>query len=154
MILDSGAGASVANGKKHFPEWKLRASEGIRKGITYVGAGEERIPNQGERRGRLMFEHGKTGFTTFQEAEVRQPLVAVSETCDKNDICLFTNEKCGSMVAPVRDPIVQEILRLAQQLKDKIEVHRVKGTYHIPAWIVPEEDVGGETGQSPFKGQR
>ena len=101
-----------------------------------------------------MFEHGKTGFKTFQEADVRKPLVAVSETCDNKNICLFSNEACGSFVAPVSDPAVQKMLRLAQQIKDKIQVHRERGTYHIPAWIVPDEEGSKGSDEVPFRGRQ
>ena len=134
-----------------FPEWALQESEGSKTGVNFIGAGGERVRNRGQRRGKLLFESGKTGPTTLQDADVRKPLIAVSETCDENNICLFSNT--GSMVASLRDPIVQKIVALSKQVQDKIDVHREKGTYHIPAWVVGERKIGDGRG-SPFRGQQ
>ena len=136
ITVDSGAGASVGNGATLFPEWQLKPSAGSRMGVQYVGAGGERIPNQGERSGRLMFEGGVIGRSRWQEARTQKPLLAVSDLEDMGNVTIFSPS--GSIIAPGSDPVVKQILDLLPLVKGSIKIHRSKGTYKIPAWIVDE----------------
>ena len=67
ITVDSGAGASVAHGAQLFPEWELEASSGSKRGLCYIGAGGERMPNEGQRSGKLLFEGGIVGKSRYQE---------------------------------------------------------------------------------------
>ena len=138
ITLDSGAGSSVNHGAKYTPEWSLEESEGSKKGLVYVAAGGQRMPNEGQRRGRLMFESGLVGIACLQESSiVKKPLLAVADVGDQGNMVIFS--PAGSMTVSFKDPTVQKIVHLMSTIKNSIKVHRVKFTYKIPAWIVPEE---------------
>ena len=85
-----------------------------------------------------MFENGLVGTTCLQEAGVRKPLLAASAVEDKENMILLSRH--GRVVAPESDPIVKQILALLPKITSGIKVHRVNGTYKIPAWIVPDDD--------------
>ena len=82
-----------------------------------------------------MFEDGRRGVSTLQDAPVRKPLLAVSDVCDKGNAVLFSNE--GSFVVPLAGPAVQQAIRLIKTVKTKIKAYREKGVNRIPAWVVP-----------------
>ena len=134
LTLDSGAGASVMDGEC-VPEYARRESQGSQKGVRYVGAGGERIPNRGEKALRLMYEDGRAGQTVMQDAKVRKPLLAVSDVCRKGNVVVFSTE--GSFIAPLRDPVVKAWMRGARNIDHKVKVYEEHGVYKIPAWIVP-----------------
>ena len=133
MTLDSGASHSINKGAKYTPNWKLTPSEASRRGVQYIGAGGELIPNEGERQGTMLFENGIIANTRMQEGNVRRPLLAVSQVEDQGNVTIFSSQ--GSIVAPMSDPAVQKILALMTQIKTGIKVHRVNNTYRIPVWI-------------------
>ena len=85
-----------------------------------------------------MFESGLAGKACMQESSgVKKPLLAVADVKDQGNMVIFSPS--GSMIVPFKDPIAQKIVHLMSTIKNSIKVHRVKGTYKIPAWIVPEE---------------
>ena len=139
LTLDSGAGVSVNHGARFTPEWRLEGSEGSKKGLVYVAADGQRMPNEGQRCGRLMLESGLVGKACVQESSsVRKPILAVVDVEDQGNFVIFPFK--GSLIAPLKDPIVQKIIGLMSQIKNSFKVHRVKGTYKILARIVPEEE--------------
>ena len=60
---------------------KVRSSPGSRIGMKYVGAGGERIRNEGEVDFPFQIVEGHTQKVTFQVAEVNKPLGAVAYFC-------------------------------------------------------------------------
>ena len=88
--LDSGASHSVAS-KKHFPGAVVRPSLWSKKGVKYQGAGQELIANEGEADERLMTAEGVVSDTTWQIANVRNPLMAASSCNDKGNPVFLDN---------------------------------------------------------------
>ena len=56
------------------------------------------MPNLGQLKPEMLLENGNDGRFTFQAAEVRKPLLAVSSVNDKGNLVLFDNE--GSFIIP------------------------------------------------------
>jgi hypothetical protein len=86
VALDSGSGEHVAD-PDDAPGYALDPSAGSRMGQNFIGAGGEKIPNQGEMKLHLEVPTG-TGKTTdlrstFQGAKVTRPLHSVSKICDE-----------------------------------------------------------------------
>jgi hypothetical protein len=63
-------------------------------------------------------------------------LFAVTDTEEQGNIVLFS--KVGSVIAPITDPVVKQILDLIPKIKTSIKMHKVRGTYKVPVWIKPE----------------
>ena len=82
LTVDSGAGDTVAHTKDHFPDIPMMPSAGSRAGRTYLGPGGEPLRNLGEQRVELSVGDQR-GLFTFQSANVRKPLLAVSSINDK-----------------------------------------------------------------------
>ena len=83
-----------------------------------------------------MFQNGLKGNSCLQDAPVRKPLFAVTDIEEQGNIVLFS--KAGSVIAPITDPVVKQILDLIPKIKTSIKMHKVRGTYKVPAWIKPE----------------
>lgn len=139
LTLDSGAAASVMDCSE-VPEYELTPSDGSRRGVRYVGPGGEKMENRGQKTMRFMFESGAVGKSTMQDAAIRKPLVAVSDSCDKGNFVFFSNQE--SCLAPVNSKEGQAILRIIKGIKNKVRVYRENGVYKIPAWIVPPRSSG------------
>ena len=86
VALDSGSGEHVAD-PDDAPGYALEPSPGSRMGQNFVGAGGERIPNEGEMQLNLEVPNGTERTTplrsTFQGAKVTRPLHSVSKICDE-----------------------------------------------------------------------
>ena len=136
--VDSGASQSVAN-KSAFPGCSLRESEGSKRGQVYRGPGKDVIPNEGEFDALAMVQSGAKAKITFQAAEVRQPLLAVSGLVDKGNLTVFDQQ---SFVIPGSAPEVEEIRRLIQKVKGKIPMYREKGVYKMRNWKLPSKTQG------------
>ena len=131
ITVDSGAAQSVLN-PKHVPGVDLEPSEGSKRGLKYQGPGSELIPNLGQLVVSLMTLSGIVGRTTWQAAEVRKPLMAVSAINDKGNLVLFDLE--GSAIVPSSAPELVEIRKLVKQVKDKIDLQRKGGVFTMRAW--------------------
>ena len=90
------------------------------------------IPNLGQLAVSLMTLSGIVGRTTWQAAEVRKPLMAVSAINDKGNLVLFDLE--GSAIVPSTAPEVAEIRKLVKQARDKIDLQRKGGVFTMRAW--------------------
>ena len=60
----------------------------------------------------------------------------MSDLEDMGNVTIFSSS--GSIIAPGSDPAVKQILELMPLVKGSIKIHRSRGTYKIPAWIVDE----------------
>ena len=136
--VDKGANQIVAN-KSAFPGCSLRESESSRRGQVYRGPGKDVIPNEGEFDALAMVQSGAKAKVIFQAAQVRQPLVAVSNLVDKGNMSVFDQE---SFILPGSAPEVAEIRRLIRQVKGKIPMYREKGVYKMRNWKLPSKTEG------------
>ena len=130
---DSGASQSVAR-KSAFPDAVLRESPGSRLGQVYRGPGKDVIPNEGEFDALSAVESGARAKVTFQAAEVRKPLVAVSSLVDKGNITIFDQK---SFIIPGTCPEAGLIRELVARVKSKIPMYREKGVYKMRNWSLP-----------------
>ena len=99
-----------------------------------------------------MTREGAVTNTTWQDAEVRKPLMAVSAVADKGNMTIFDPE--GSCILSGTSEEVKEVRRLVQQAKRKIQVERSGGTYSFRTWRMPRgrKAEGGEMAQPSFTG--
>ena len=79
-------------------------------------------------------ETGARTKLTFQAAEVRKPLVAVSGLVDKGNLAIF-DEK--SFILPGSAPEVKLIRELIAQVHNKLPMFRDKGVYKLRNWSAP-----------------
>ena len=117
MTVDPGAADNViprrmVRGKNN----KIRPSPGSRKGVHYVSATNDRIPNEGECDFHFSTSDGQDESFTFQIAEVNKALCAVSYLVDQRNQVIFdqdektgvdtsriVNKKTGKIIQLVRD---------------------------------------------------
>ena len=81
ITMDTGAHHNVMP-RRMVGKKKIRPSPGSRIGMKYVGAGGERIPNEGEVDFPFRTAEGHKQNVVFQIAEVNKPLGAVSYFVD------------------------------------------------------------------------
>ena len=82
---------------------------------------------------QMMLEGGRDGKFTFQGAEVRKPLLAVSSVNDKGNLVLFDSE--GSFIIPGTDKgLIQKIRNLVRSVPGKVNLHRKNGVFNMKAW--------------------
>ena len=87
-VVDSGAAESVA--PVQMAPWVPRqASEGSKRGQTYLSASGKKWPNMGEKKFDMVTFEGNWAQATFQVAEVTRPLCSVSKMCDKGKRVVF-----------------------------------------------------------------
>jgi hypothetical protein len=99
--VDSGAGKPVMN-PKHAPGYTVYASAGSKAGQNFVGPSGEKIPNEGELKVGIKLESGADRRASFDAADVRKTLLAVSGLCDKEQFVFFDNE--GPFICPPELP--------------------------------------------------
>ena len=151
VTVDSGAAHSVADGNT-WPTIPRRESEGSKNGSYYLGPGKERIPNRGQKSLSIKTEGNKNiRRMTFQDAEVRKPLAAVSGITEKDNVVLF--DRKGSFIAPANCPEVKTIRELIRQVKNRIELECKKGVYVMPIWVQTAVGRMNKDKQSGFIGQ-
>ena len=144
------AAQSVIN-PKHLPGIPLEPSEWSRKGLKYQGPGKELIPNLGQLCVSLMTLGGLVGRTTWQAADVRKPLMAVSAINDKGNLVIFDSQ--GSGILPGNLPETAAIRKMLKEVHDRqacIDLERSGGVFTMRAWRADNEekkDEGVFTGQ-------
>ena len=132
ITVDSGAGASVCH-PKHFPESVVVDSPGSLAGQIFAGPGGEKIPNEGQLKADTVLENGAEGKFTFQAADLRSPLLAVSSVNDKGNLVLFDPE--GSFIIPAHNTaLIAQMRQLVQKMTGKVNLHRKNGVYRMTAW--------------------
>ena len=83
ITMDTGAHHNVMP-KRMVGKRRIRSSEGSRKGMRYVGAGGEKIMNEGEVDFPFESIEGHQSSMVFQIAEVNKPLVSVAYFVDRD----------------------------------------------------------------------
>ena len=91
ITMDTGAHHNVIP-KRMVGKRKIRASEGSRNRLRYVGAGGEKIANEGELDFTFETLEEQKVSMTFQIAEVSKPLGAVSYFVDRNYRVVYDNK--------------------------------------------------------------
>ena len=91
VTVDSGATDSVMDNSK-VPSCPVRPSEGSRRGVNYVAAAGKVIPNEGEKRLRVVTEEGHGCNLKMQITAVNKALLSVSKVCDAGHEVTFTNK--------------------------------------------------------------
>ena len=138
ILVDSGAGVTIADGDESFPEYPLQPSPGSRAGQTYAGAKKgDVIPNRGERRVRLRLgaKTGTLAAVTIQDAAVRRPILAVSDSNDAGNMLVF--DKRESVILPKGAPEIEAIRQIVAQAQRKLAMKREKGIFTLDAWVEP-----------------
>ena len=133
MTVDSGAADNViprrmVRGKNN----KIRPSPGSRRGVHYVSATNDRIPNEGECDFHFTTKDGVGENFTFQIAEVNKALCAVSYLVDQGNQVIFDQDedtgidtsriihkKTGKIIHLVRDRNVWTIDAYVDAEKDE-----------------------------------
>ena len=102
-----------------------------------MGPGKEVLKNRGQRKVRLRLgeESGPIAGVRFQDAEVRRPILAVSESEEAGNSLWFDRE--GSFLLPKDCPEQAKIRRLVQQAKRKLQMKKEKGVFKLDAWVEP-----------------
>ena len=78
-----------------------------------------------------MVESGLKTKVTFQAADVRKPLLAVSSLVDKGNVGFFDGD---SYILPYTAPELELIRDLVAQIKNKIPLYRERGVYKMRNW--------------------
>ena len=100
------------------------------------------MPNLGQIQPELLVESGDVARIRYAGAQVRKPLLAVSDLNGKNNPCWFDGEE--SYIVPAGSAEIPEIRRLIQKVKRKIRMHMDNGVYKLRTWRKPSR---------PFQGQ-
>ena len=147
ILVDSGAGVTIADGEKIFPDYALESSPGSIKGQRYVGPGKDVIVNRGQRRVQLRLgsANGPRAKTKFQDAAVRRPILSVGESTEAGNMVIFDKEE--SAILPVGAAEIAEIRRLLKKVKSRLTMKREKNTFKLDAWV---EAPPSQTTQSGF----
>ena len=89
VTVDSGAADSVMH-KRMAKNFRVRESEGSKKGVKYVAAAGAVISNEGEKHVCVETEEGHHCKLKMQVAAVNKALLSVSKICDAGHDVLFT----------------------------------------------------------------
>ena len=95
VILDSGACDHVMDAEDA-PGYAVTESAGSRRGQVFIVGDGHKIPNEGQVKLNMetLGTEGKAVpvQTTFQVAEIKQPLMSVGKICDHGYSCVFTRD--------------------------------------------------------------
>ena len=122
-VMDSGAAESVAP-PSMAPGVTIEESPGSIRGQHYVSASAGRLPNMGQQRLRIQTNEGQDSKVVFQIAEVSRPLTAVSGTCDKGSLVVYTPH--GGFI-------------INCQTGCRTHFERSGGIYELDLWVKKEE---------------
>ena len=131
ILIDTGAGVTIADGPNHFPEFKIEPSVASRAGQTYMGPRQEVIHNRGEVKTRLRLgaPEGTAVGMKFQDAKVRRPILSVGESTEVDNSFWFDNQ--GSFILPKGCPETIAIRKLVQQARQKLAMTKELSLIHI-----------------------
>ena len=93
---------------------------------------------------RLGHPGGKIAGLTFQEAEVRRPIVSVGESSGVGNMYIF--DRAESALLPKGSPEIEQIRALVQKAKNRITMVKDRNTFHVPAWVEPPNAPFGRQG--------
>ena len=146
ILVDSGAGATLANGAVEFPEFKLAESEGSARGQTFQGPGggkKDVMKNLGQRQARLRLgqPHGQRGELTFQEVEVRRPILSVGESTEAGNSLWFDDVE--SVIFPKGSEEQKKIRAIVKAAVKKLTMKKDRKVFKLDAWVeLPDEEEG------------
>ena len=132
VLIDSWAGASVADGQDS-PEFPKQASAGSRNGQHFAGPGNERIKNRGQFKAQLRTAAGTRANILFHGAQVRRPILAVSDSTRNGNLLAF--DKDESIIIRKDSLEGQAIRRIIKNAQKKIPLDLVGGVYELPVWV-------------------
>ena len=122
LTVDSGAADHVM--PLGWLTWILTtASLGSLRGLHYVSASGNRLPNKGEQKVRFLTKDGTWASLMFQLAGINKPLVSVSRLIDEGWKVVFDDE---------------ESYMLHKKTNRKIVMERTRGVFSIEAFVEPE----------------
>ena len=135
VLTDTGAGASVADGERVFPECPLEESEGSRSAQKFAGAGSETLANRGQRKVRLRLgaEDGCAAGLKFQDAAVRRPILSVGDSTSRGN-CFWYDEN-GSFIVPKGSPEIAQVRALIAQVRNRIPMRKQNNVFVMDAWM-------------------
>ena len=144
--VDSGAAISVGS-PEHFPGIKVVPSEGSRKGQRFMGAGKDSkgIPNMGQMGIDMVLESGDNGTVEIQAAEVRKPLLSVSQVNKKGNPCWFDGER--SWIIPKNAQALVQVRQLLANVPNKIPWRLEYGIFKMRSW----KRAPVRSGEGPFQ---
>ena len=139
MTVDSGAADNViprrmVKGRNNV----IRPSPGSRRGVHYVSASNDRIPNEGECDFHFSTKDGQDQSFVFQIAEVNKALCAVSYLVDHGNQVIFDqdeatgldtsriiNKETGQVIQLIRDRNVWPIeAYINEDVDESSDLHR------------------------------
>ena len=134
VLVDSGAGVTIADGGKHFAEYDLEP--GMTR--TFIGPGKETISNRGQRRPKLRLGHekGPVGSIKFQDAPVRRPILSVGDSTRVGNLLVMDEEVPAILFKGC--PEIDQIRQLVRRAKMKIEMRKQNNVFQIDAWVMPK----------------
>ena len=105
----------------------MTPSPGSIKGQRFIGAGKnsDGIPNLGQMTCESVIETGDTCQTNFDAAEVRKPLLAVSDLNGRENPCWFDGEQ--SYIIPAGSAEIPELRALIQKVNGRSHPALFKG---------------------------
>jgi hypothetical protein len=139
ILVDSGAGASVADGERDFPEFPREESAGSKRGQKFLGPGSEAIANRGQRKVNVMTGSGIRSKITFQDSAVRRPILAVSDSTKAGNLVCFDQDE--SVIMPRDSEEGKKIREIIGKARRKVVLELEQGVYQIPAWVMPPDAV-------------
>ena len=123
FTIDSGAADHVI--PLGWIAWIIvTASAGSLRGLHYISASGNRLPNKGEQRVRFLTKEGTWATLLFQVAGINKPLVSVSRLIDEGWRVVFDVD--GSYV-------------LHKKTTRKITMNRTRGVFTVEAYVEPED---------------
>ena len=93
---------------------------GSRNGVNFLAANGDKIPNQGEKKLRVITQEGLERSMLFQVAQVTKPLGSVSKICKKGHRVVFDDD--GSYI---ENKITGEYMNLREK----------NGVYVLDVWL-------------------
>ena len=128
-VVDSGATKCVAP-RSLADQIPIKESEASKRGLSFQGAGGEKIRNYGTRTIPAMTNEWLPLEMMYDVADVVKPLNSVSQICDGDNTVIFT--KHGGWIQNNRSQNV-------------ISFPRVSGVYEMTTWIPRKAHSGPET---------
>ena len=119
VTIDSGAAENVLS-EECVPSVKTTPSEGSRARMNFLAANGDKIPNQGEKKLRVVTQEGLERSMLFQVAPVTKPLGSVSKICKKGHRVVFDDD--GSYI---ENKITGEYMNLREK----------NGVYVLDVWL-------------------
>ena len=126
ILVDSGAAENVLP-PNLLPDMEAKEGEAAKKGVKYMTADGNEIPNLGEFDLPFRTYEGHKCGIKFQLADVKRPLLSVTALTSKGNTVTFS-ETGGKIVSP--------------DGKQNIGFHRQQGVYVLEVYVPPFQRQG------------